>query len=182
MRARRLWWPYAVLLVEILAFYWRVLFVPGRYVIPWDLRYFHFPIAAFVARSLGQGVLPLWDPFAYCGMPAFADPSTQLFYPPALAAILASNWFAPQSLLYFLELQLIGHVLLAGVFTYWLLRRLDANPVAAATGATVFQLGAFFASQTQHLSAIDAAAWLPLALLAVLHLAETFSLTFLAVL
>ena len=174
MRWRR-FWPYAVLLAEVLAFYRRVLFVPG-YVIPWDLRYYHFPIAAFAARCLREGALPLWDPYAYCGLPLYANLSAQFFYPPTLIAILLSNWLAPDHLLYFLEVQLIGHVLLAGVGAYWLLRQLDLNPVAAVTGATIFQLGAFFASQTQHLGAIDAAAWLPLALLAVLHLSRTLSL------
>src|SRR5215472_6348456 len=168
MRWRRLW-PYAVLLAEVLAFYRRVLFVPG-YVIPWDLRYYHFPIASFAARCFRDGTLPLWDPFAYCGMPLYANLSAQILYPPTIAAILASNWLQPEHLLYFLELQLVAHVLLAGVGAYWLLREVDLNPVAAVTGATVFQLGAFFASQTQHLGAIDAAAWLPVALAAVVRL------------
>src|SRR6185503_11259069 len=89
---------------------------------------------------------------------------------------------SPQHLLYFVELQLIGHVLLAGVFTYWLLKRLGLPAVAATTGATVYQLGAFFASQTQHLGAIDAAAWLPLALWSVVSLASEPRLRYAAVL
>lgn len=181
MRARRQWWPYAVLLAEVLLFYRRVLF-DFNYVIPWDLRYYHFPMLAFMARSLRAGELPLWDPYSYCGFPIYANFTAQLFYPPTLAVIFLSNWLAPQHLLYFVELQLIGHVLLAGVFTYWLLKRLGLTAVAAATGATVYQLGAFFASQTQHLGAIDAAAWLPLALWSIVSLANAPRLRYVAAL
>src|SRR5438552_11278818 len=162
-------WPYAVLLGEILVFYWRVLFLYPAYVIPWDLRYYHFPIATLAARSLTHGSLPLWDPYIYCGYPIYANPQAQVFYPPALISILLSNWLSPERLLYFLELQLIAHILLAGIFCYWLLRSLGLCRVPATLGATVFQLGAFFASQTQHLAAVDAAAWLPLVWLALLQ-------------
>lgn len=181
MRANRQWWPYTVLFAEVLLFYRRVLFDFSS-VIPWDLRFYHFPILAFMARSLRGGELPLWDPYSYCGFPLYANFQAQLFYPPTLIDIFLSNWLAPQKLLYFVELQLIGHVLLAGVFSYWLLKRLGLTAVAAATGATVYQLGAFFASQTQHLGAIDAAAWLPLALWSVVSLASEPRLRCVAVL
>src|SRR5580704_19340133 len=110
MESRRTWWPYGVLAAEILVFYRLVLFVPG-YAIPWDLRSYHFPLASFIAKSLSRGELPLWDPYTYCGMPFYANIQAQLFYPPALIAILASNALAPGHLLYMPELQLIGHVL-----------------------------------------------------------------------
>ncbi len=181
MESRRAWWPYGVLAAEVLAFYRLVLFVPG-YVIPWDIQDYHLPLATFIANSLRRGELPLWDPYTYCGVPFYANIQAQLFYPPTLVAILASNAVAPDHLLYFLELQLIGHVLAAGIFTYWLLRRLGVAPVAATTGATVYQLGAFFASQTQHLGAIDTAAWLPLAFWAVIALAQKPGLIYVAVL
>jgi hypothetical protein len=45
---------------------------------------------------------------------------------------------------------------------------------SALLGATIFQLGAFFASQTQHLGAVSGAAWLPLAWLSVLKLGDRF--------
>jgi hypothetical protein len=171
MESRRVWWPYGALAAEILVFYRLVLFVPG-YAIPWDFRAYHFPLASFIAKSFSRGELPLWDPYSYCGTPFYANIQAQLFYPPTLIAILASNSLAPGHLLYLLELQLIGHALLAGIFTYWLLRRLGLGPVAATTGATVYQLGAFFASQTEHLGAIDTAAWLPLALWCVVALSQ----------
>ena len=168
-------WPYKALLIEILLCYRKVLFRPAKYAIPWDLQFYHLPLAEFMAKSFREGHLPLWDPFTYCGWPIYAELTTQVFYPPTILAVLASNLAGGRHLLYFIELQLIAHVLLAGVFAYLLLRRLGAGAVAASIGASVYQLGPFFASQAQHLGAIDAAAWLPLSWMAIVDLSERFT-------
>ncbi|HXM40823.1 MAG TPA: hypothetical protein VN924_06195 [Bryobacteraceae bacterium] len=169
MRATRRTWPLLVLLAEVLAFFRHILFY-GHYAIPWDFRNYHLSQAWFIAQSFARGELPLWDPYTYCGMPFYANLTAQLFYPPALAAILLSNWTGGDHLLYWLELQMAAHVFLAGAFTYWLLRRLSLGRASALVGATVYQLGAYTASQAEHLGAIDAAAWLPLAWLCVIAL------------
>ncbi len=162
--------PYLVLLVEALAFYRHVLFY-GGYAIPWDLRSFHLPFAEFIARSFRNGDLPLWNPFTYCGMPIHANLQAQVFYPPTLLTIWLSNLAGGENLLYFLEWQIVLHVFLGGVFTYLLLKKLGGSNTAGLLGATVFQLGGYFASQTQHLGAMNGAAWLPLAWLSVVSLA-----------
>ena len=167
-------WPYLVLLVEVLAF-WRGVLFSGRWAIPWDLQGYHQPLAWFVARSLGRGELPLWNPYIYCGIPIYANLTAQLFYPPTVAILLLSNLVGGgRHLLYFLELQVVLHALLGGCLAFRLLRRLGVSAGAALIGGTVYQLGAYFATQAQHLGAIDAAAWLPLAWLAVVELADSF--------
>ena len=173
MRATRKAWPLLVLLAEVLAFFRHILFY-GHYAIPWDFGTYHLSQAWFIARSFARGELPLWDPYTYCGMPFYANLTAQLFYPPALAAILLSNWTGGGHLLYWLELQMAAHVFLAGAFTYWLLRRLGLERAPAVVGATIYQLGAYTASQAEHLGAVDAAAWLPLAWLCVISLGERF--------
>ncbi len=166
--------PYLMLLAEVLVFWRRVLFSP-RNLIPWDLPGYHLPLATFIARSFGNGELPLWDPYTYCGFPFFANVQTQLFYPPAWPFFLLGNVLGHERLLDLLEWQIALHAFLGGVFTYWLLRRLGAARPAATLGATVFQLGAFFASQAQHLGAVCGGAWLPLGWLAIAVLAESFT-------
>ncbi|MEN6603993.1 MAG: hypothetical protein ABFD86_16415, partial [Bryobacteraceae bacterium] len=172
--------PYLILLAEVLIFYRKVLF--GAYAIPWDLRTFHLPLATFIADSFRAGEFPLWDPFTYCGRPFYANIQAQVFYPPTLLAVLASNLAGADTLLYALEWQLVLHVFAAGVFTYWLARRLGAGVWAALMGATVYQMGGFFASQSQHLVVVNAAAWLPLVWLAVVELRERFSWRWMAAL
>jgi hypothetical protein len=160
-----------ILLAEVLLFFRHVLFL-GGYVIPWDLRYDHFPIASFVAESFARGELPLWDPFTYNGRPLYANIQAQVFYPPAAAVSLLSNAIGGDHLLYLLEWQIALHVWLGGVFTFLLLRRLGAGSPAALAGATMYQLGGFFASQVQHLGAVCAGAWLPFAWLCVAGLSQ----------
>lgn len=162
-------------MVEVLVFYHKVLFQTGQFFIPYDFESYHLPLAEFIASSLRRGELPLWDPFPYCGMPFYADLTAQVFYPPTLAAVLVSNWIGGGNLRDLMEWQLVLHVFLGGVFTYFLLRRIGTDVTGALVGATIYQLGAFFASQTQHLGAIDAAAWLPFAWWGVGELAERFT-------
>jgi len=173
--------PYAVLLAEVLLFFRHVLFL-GGYAIPYDLRGFHLPHASFIARSLERGELPLWDPYTYAGRPFAANIQTGLFYPPLAAAILASNLAGGARLLDFLEWEIVLHVFLAGVFAFWLLKRLTSSTPAALVGASIYQLGGYFSSQTQHMGAVSAAAWMPLAWLAVLSLGGGARLRWLAVL
>jgi len=165
--------PAAVLLAEALLFHRRVLF-SSAWTIPWDLRDYHLPLAEFMVGCLRSGELPLWDPYTYCGMPFYANLQTQFAYPPAWMGLLASNLAGGGRLLEFLEWQIALHVFLAGLLAYGLLRRLGLGRGSALFGATVFELGGYFASQAQHLGAMCAAAWLPLAWRAVLDLSQSF--------
>jgi hypothetical protein len=170
-----------VLLAEILIFYRKIIF-SSHFVIPWDFRYYHLPLASFIASSLRNGQFPLWDPYTYCGVPFFANIQAQVFYPPTWITVLVANFFDRDKLYYFLELHLLSHILLGGFFTFLLLRELDVRREAALIGATIFQLGPYFTSQTQHLGAIDGAAWIPLACLSVVRSSKTPSLRWTGVL
>lgn len=111
--------------------------------------------------------MPLWAPYPYCGVPIHADETAQLFYPFTWPSLLLGNLSAGHKLFYWLEWQIPLHMILAGVFTFFLLRYLGLAIAAAFFGATVYQLGGFFASQAQHLGAIGCGAWLPMVLLSV---------------
>src|SRR5580704_5021138 len=170
-----------VLVPEILVFYRKVIF-SSHYVIPWDFRYYHLPLTTFIASSVRAGQFPLWDPYTYCGLPFFANINAQIFYPPTALTVLFANFFSPDRLTYFMELHLVAHVLLGGFFTFLLLREMDVGRAAALIGATIFQCGPYFTSQTQHLGAIDGAAWIPLACLSVVRLSKRASLRWTGVL
>ncbi|MDP8978966.1 MAG: YfhO family protein, partial [Acidobacteriota bacterium] len=165
-------YPLLVLLLEALLFYRKILFLPAHWTIPWDFRFYHLPLTSFIEASLRRGQFPLWDPYTYCGYPFFANINAQLFYPPTWLAILASLAIGGDHLAYLMELQLVAHVVAGGCFTYLLLRALAANRIPALIGASVFELGPYFASQAQHLGAIDGAAWIPLACLSVVRLSQ----------
>ena len=172
---------YLALLIEVLVFHWRVLFSRG-FLFPWDFRAVHLPLATFVADSFRRGSMPLWDPFTYCGNPIFANIQTALFYPPVLIATLASLVFGTASLPWLLEVAMILQIFFSGLCTFILLKRIGVQPAAAWIGATIYELGCFFASQAEHMGAVHGASWLPFAWLCVIELRSRFRWIWLAAL
>jgi len=154
-------------------FFRGVLFARHEYHIPYDLYDYHYPLSELIAWSLRQfGRLPWWNPFSYCGEPFSGNITTAIFYPTTLFSILLGNVLHGRLPYRYMELQVIGHVFFAGLGMYVLLRRLECGRAGALLGGTVFQLGAFFTTQTQHLGAACGAAWLPWLALATRYLAR----------
>ena len=163
--------PYFALLLFTLLFYRNILF-GSDFFIPWDLPLYHVPQAVFASQSLHNGHLPLWDPNTYCGRPLYAEVQAAYFYPFRILTLL---FFPPSphvTLLRAMEVELIFHVFLAGVFTLLLARRLGLGGPAALMSATAYCFGCYLASQAEHIGLMETAAWLPLALLGVILLNE----------
>jgi hypothetical protein len=170
-----------LLIAQPLVFFKRVLFNPQAH-IPFDIEQFHLPLVTYIARCVRQGVFPFWDPYPYCGVPIHADIQAQLFYPLSWVSIVLGNLSEGHKLFYWLQWQIPLHMILAGVFTFFLLRHLGASVPSALFGGTVYQLGGYFASQAQHLGAIGCGAWLPLVLLCVWKLSTGISVRWMATL
>jgi hypothetical protein len=184
MMTRAVWaaLPFAVLLAEVLLFFRKALFT-ARFVFPWDFRGYHLPLNQFLARSLGEGTLPFWDPFTYCGFPQYANPQAQTFYPPALLFAWIGALRGEDRMASLLHWQAVLHVFLGGVFVYLLMRRRGVHTPAAVLAASVFQLGGFHACHMQHLGLVNALAWVPLAMLFISNVAVVafaVSMSFLA--
>lgn len=156
-----------LLLVEVILFFRLNLF--AGYGIPWDLRGFHLPHAYAYSDALLKGELPLWDPYTYCGRPFQANIQTSVFYPPVALTAWLGGILGQQHLFYLLQLNVILHVFLAGLFAYWLALALKLSPPSSLLAATAYMLGGFFAAHAQHMGAVAIAAWLPLALLCALR-------------
>jgi hypothetical protein len=163
--------PLALLLFQPLYFYRRVFFYNTVH-IPYDIQSFHLPLTWFIARCARQHILPLWNPFSYCGVPIHADIQAQLFYPFTWLSILIANFSGGKALFYWLEWQVPLHMMLGGIFAYFLLRKLGCCRWVSFFGASTYQLGPFFVSQAQHLGAICSAAWFPLTCLCLYELAQ----------
>ncbi len=165
--------PFLILFAEVVLFYRHVLF--SDYAIPWDLRGFHLPHAHLYADALRRGELPLWDPYTYCGRPFQANIQTAVFYPTVALVAAVGSLAGPQCLEFLLDLNVILHVLLAGLFAYQFGRSVGLSRPAALVVATAYQLGGFFASHASHMGAVAIAALLPLALTLVLGLSRRFT-------
>lgn len=138
------------------------LFFPTFYHVPYDLVDYHLPLSEFIASSLREtGQLPWWNPYSYMGEPFLGNIQAAMFYPMTLLTVLLGNVFSGRVSLWWMEIELAIHVALAGIGMYVFLRMLKNAFSPSLAGAAVYSLGAFFASQAQHLGAIAEAAWLP---------------------
>jgi len=97
-----------------------------------DLLITHWPNAVFLRRSLLEwGQIPLWNPMILSGGPFFADPLSGLWYPPLWLAA----WLPP-ALAFNLLIYL--HLVLAGLGTWRLARRLGMDDPAAGLAGLAF--------------------------------------------
>jgi hypothetical protein len=159
--------PLAGLLLATMGFFWRILFTTDA----WkpagggDLVSFLFPTYRFAAGQMSQGVLPLWNPHVYVGVPFLADMQSGLFYPLNLALFFLAPEFRYEAL----QAMAALHVFLAGAFMYLCLRYLEpGRPLrvsAAFAGAIAYMFSDMFIVHFGNLNLIGVAAWLPLVFL-----------------
>ncbi len=178
-RARAL--IYFVLFANVLIFFHKPLF-SADYQFPWDFRGVQLPLISFLADRLRAGHFALWNPYSYCGYPVFANIEACYFQPFILAATWIAAHIAPARLPQFVEWVVALHIFIAGVFSWRFFRALGAADIPAWAGAMVFETGGYFASRAEHIGAIMAVSWMPLACLAVWNLRERVDRRWLAAL
>ena len=80
-----------------------------------DMRNQFFSWRYFGFNTLAKGILPLWNPYACCGIPFIAGVQSAIFYPLNLIFLILPIHTA-------INYSIILHVFLSGVFTYLYLR------------------------------------------------------------
>jgi len=157
----------ALVAAAILALWPAILSLPmlaGRWLAsPWSDQYtagypFHAWSAEWWRRT---GHVPLWNPELFGGLPFVAAGHGDIFYPTWLLRLLVPVTTAG-------NLSFALHYLLAGLFTYALLRRLGAGWTGAVVGGLAYELSGLIASYPSpgHDGKLFASTALPLAFLA----------------
>src|SRR5437870_1104592 len=119
---------------------------------------FHAWSAAWFKRT---GHLPLWNPEIFGGLPFVAAGSGDVFYPTWLLRFVVPVTTAG-------NLSFFVHYVLAGLFTYLLLRRLQVGWTGSVVGGLAYELSGLIASYPSpgHDGKLFASTMLPLMLLA----------------
>jgi len=122
-----------------------------------DIQAYFYPYHVLPAALLTHGEAPLWNPFAFSGMPLLADGQTALFHPAswlffALPAGAALNY------------AILSQFSIAGVGMFWLLRTLGLQRLPAWFGAVTYMFCGCMTARVVHLSIMGGAALLPWAL------------------
>ena len=130
---------------------------------PWSDQYISgVPFHAWGAEWYKRlGHLPLWDPAVFGGLPFVAAGHGDMFYPTWLLRFIVPVTTAG-NLSFFL------HYILAGLFTYLLLRRLRVGWLGSVIGGLAYELSGLIASYPSpgHDGKLFASTMLPLMLLA----------------
>ncbi|WP_161554841.1 YfhO family protein [Ereboglobus luteus] len=151
-------WCGALLLIVLILF-GKYLFSTTHVVseIGTDIYAYYLHSQTFASSELGQGNLPVWNPYTYGGHPFLADFQSAMLYPPSwilgmLNPVTAINWWVSI------------HVLLFGLLAYiWAAMR-GMKPGAAFVAGAAAMLGGTFYMHVYagHVSNLGTMAWAPL--------------------
>ena len=136
-------------------------FLPGKVILaPGDGWTQNLGVRYLIGESIRQGILPLWNPYIFGGMPLLATVYPGALYPPSwLFAFLSPVWAINIVVITTFQLALIG--------TYLFARSVKLSKLGALVAAITFSFGGFMIAHIGHTSRIAAAAWLPFVLLAI---------------
>jgi hypothetical protein len=179
LRERASWWVYLTLLAAVVLFFHKPLF-SAEWTFPWDFRAVQLPLITFLRDELSENRFALWNPYNYGGYPVYANIQACFFHPLVFASAFISSLLTWQSLPLLLEWAVVLQVWIGGVAAYRLFRAIGLGAASAWTGAVMFETGSYFASRAEHIDSMMAAAWMPLAWLAVWHLREKLRVDWLA--
>jgi len=120
-----------------------------------DILTLEYPQIAFAAEWAKRGVLPLWNPFLYNGVP-FPAGVQAYFYPPSWLVLLFSVGVS-------IKLGIALHLALAGAGAAWLCRQRVRSRLASYVGGSVFAASGFMTAHlfAGHLHLVAAAAYIP---------------------
>src|SRR5439155_340529 len=130
-----------------------------------DLWNDRLPTRAFRGASLRRGETPGWMPGIYTGFPSIAQVEVGALYP---SNLLLFGLLEPYTAFAWAQ---ILPLLIAGIGTFLLAGELGLPIESRLLAAGVFSLSGFLVAHLRQLNMVDAAAWIPLLVLAVERIA-----------
>ncbi|MCX8053125.1 MAG: YfhO family protein [Armatimonadetes bacterium] len=175
--------PYLLFAALVCAFLWRPIFLgdallPGNYLaqmspwntvanaesspiqwnpLQWDAIAQFYPWRVFYARSMREGIIPLWNPHQFCGTPFLANGQSAVLYPLNVVFLV----FDPITAF---TVYAALHLFLAASFMYLLLKDLGCKEAGGIVGGLSFAFCAFMVLWLELPTFVGAAVWLPLTL------------------
>jgi len=154
--------PPIILLLLVITPFWKVAMMKGVIItddiFASDLMNDRFPCRFILGEALREGHLPLWTSYIYNGFPLLAQVEVGACYPFNLLffGLLPAHWALNMSILF--------HFFLAGLFFYFLSRVLGLPSSASLFGSIAFMYSGFFIAHVKHMNMVDAAVYVPLLL------------------
>ncbi len=159
-------WLGGLLLLTLLAYADILLGIRGLFLE--DLIGYHFPMKHIVREAVSSGEFPYWNPLYSAGQPLAANPAYELFYPPQWLVYVLPYAYA-------FQLHILLHFLIAAIGAFFLIRSFRVKALPSAIGAAAFVFSGPYLSLSAKLPILFAVSWMPLVLLLVKRLIESFS-------
>jgi len=139
------------LLLTTIAFYFELAF----FIFPtkWDNLSAYFPYKYTASQWWLNGHLPLWDFYQNLGYPMHANPQGYVWYPITWLFSLPSGYS-----LYSLNLELLFHIWVAAVGTYFFAKHLKISAYVAFCVAMVYSASGFMLGTSHMIGFVIAAA------------------------
>jgi membrane protein YfhO len=125
-----------------------------------DVQYYFYPYHALMAALAANGELPLWNPYAFSGIPLIGDGQTAMFYPPNWLFLLLPGSAA-------LNYDVLLQFSIAGIGLFLFVRSLGLGRLPAFLGAVAYMFCGFLTARVVHLSILSGAALIPLLFLCI---------------
>lgn len=140
-----------------------------------DFTHHFLPFSLFFQQELQNARLPVWNPYTYSGHPFLADVQAAIFYPiGSLLLALTLPFDSAAARLYFLQLEAVIQVALAGFFTYLLVQRLTRRHDAGLVAGICFAFSGYLTGYpVVQLAVLRTAIWLPLILWLMMRAVES---------
>ncbi len=133
-----------------------------------DLAVFFIPPRMLWVEAIKNLELPLWNPYSFSGHPLLATLQPGVLYPPNILLMLLPFDAG-------FNLTIVLHFLMAGFFTFALLRELKASILGSVAGGVCFMLSGYLFSAHNVISTLFSVAWVPLLVLMLLRALRNFS-------
>ena len=151
---RKEYYKTTLAVLAIVLFYWPVSF--GVYSMKWDILNWFFPMRQLVGEMLQAHLLPLWNPYINLGYPLGIDPQSGSLYP---ITWLIGYFFGYS--IYVIGLEFVLHTIIG----FWGFKKLGQTLGWSLNTALVVGLlyagCGFMVGNSQHLTYIVSAAWMP---------------------
>jgi hypothetical protein len=143
----------AMLLVVALALFPEA-FLGGRVFYYRDIHLQWVGQMEVLVRTIASGSWPVWNPYAAFGQPLLANPNYEVYYPPTLLNLFMRPWT-------YYRLFVLLHLLVAGLGTYALGRRLGLSRIVAVLTGIAWMASGPLVSLVTLWNHLAAAAWMP---------------------
>lgn len=133
----------------------------------WDSVAQYYPWRAFAHDAVRHGIIPLWNPYQFCGTPFVANSQSAVFYPLNVIFYV----FDPARAF---AISAFAHLFLGGLFMYMFLRAIGVRRFGSTFGGLTFAFCGFFAAWIHLPTVMNTAVWLPLALFFIARYFSTY--------